>query len=310
MDGPAAGRPRTLFLGSGAFAVPILDALARFADVELVGIVTAPPRPAGRDRALRPTPVADAAATLGLPVLTPARLRDQASLAELAALRPGLIVLADYGRLVPAALLDLPAHGSLNLHPSLLPRHRGASPIPAAILAGDAETGVTLMRMDEGLDTGPIVATRRLELAGDELAPELETRLSAVAADLLEATLPDWLAGRAVATPQPVDGATLTRPLRREDGRLDPDRTAVELARQVRAYQPWPGSHLEDGSTRLGVWRATVVPPSDPRAARGTLVAVGDTVALVTAAGWLRLDEVQPAGRGRMSGAAYRRGRR
>ena len=182
-------------------------------------------------------------------------------------LDPGLIVLADYGRLVPSAVLDLPRHGALNLHPSLLPRHRGASPIPAAILEGDAETGVTLMRMDEGLDTGPIVATRRVALGGDETAPELEGLLAELGAELLVATLPAWVAGRIDATPQAESGATLTRPLRRDDGRLDAASSAARLARQVRAYQPWPGSFLDDGPTRLIVWRASAHGPSDADAA-------------------------------------------
>jgi methionyl-tRNA formyltransferase len=310
VDGPTDGRPRTLFFGSGAFAVPVLDALARTSAVDLVGVVTAPPRPAGRDQSLRLTPVGEAAVTLELPSLSPARLREDAALAALADLRPGLIVLADYGRLVPRSVLDLPAHGALNLHPSLLPRHRGASPIPAAILEGDAETGVTLMLMDEGLDTGPIVASRRLPLQGDEVAPELEERLAAIAADLLVETLTDHLAGRITPTAQPLAGATLTRPLRRGDGRLDAERPASTLERQVRAFQPWPGSFLEDGDARLVVWRSSVTDPSDPLATRGALVPDGDALALVTADGWLRLDEVQPAGRARMSGAAYRRGRR
>jgi methionyl-tRNA formyltransferase len=335
-----AGRAGAVFIGSGPFAVPILDALARSHDVRLVGVVTAPPRPAGRDAALQPTPVAKAAADLGVPILTPTRLRDDATVSGLAALGPELIVLADYGRLVPPAVLDLPRHGALNLHPSLLPRHRGAAPIPAAILAGDAETGVSLMRMDEGLDTGPLIATMRLPLRGDEVAPELEARLAGRAADLLLETLPAWLAGRVEARPQSASGATLTRPLRREDGRLDPARPAAALERQVRAYQPWPGSFLDDRGTRLIVWRASASgPPHGDEAARplggdetaeqpdgdeaaepqdgdtageslGAIVPDGDALALVTSYGRLRLEEVQPAGRARMSGAAYRRGRR
>ena len=168
-------------------------------------------------------------------------------------------MLADYGRLIPPAVLDLPRHGALNLHPSLLPRHRGAVPVPAAILAGDATTGVTLMRMDAGLDTGPILAQRSVDLDGTEVAPALEARLAALAADLLEETLPDWLAGTLQARPQPVEGATLTRPLRRADGWLDPARPAVELERQVRAYQPWPGSFVEADGERLVVWRASPI---------------------------------------------------
>jgi methionyl-tRNA formyltransferase len=315
VDGPLAGRTRTLFFGSGAFAVPILDALAGSPEVDVVAVVTAPPRASGRGVKLRQTPIAEAATGLGLQVVTPTRLRDAATLAGIASLDPGLIVLADYGRLVPGVLLDLPRHGALNVHPSLLPRHRGASPVPAAILAGDAETGVTLMRMDEGLDTGPIVSTRRVPLDGDETAPELEGRLALIGADLLIDTLPGWLAGRVAAVPQPRDGVTLTRPLRREDGRLDPASPAVTLERQVRAYQPWPGSFLEDGSTRIIVWAASAHEPPEAGAGPGpagigSLVSDGDSLALVTADGWLRLDEVQPAGRGRMSGPAYRRGRR
>jgi methionyl-tRNA formyltransferase len=301
-----------VFLGSGPFAVPVLDRLAAHPAVRLAGVVTAPPRPAGRRAIPRPTPVAERAAGLAVPTLTPASLRDESVVAALVALEPGLLVLADYGRIVPQAILDLPSHGALNLHPSLLPRHRGASPIPAAILAGDAETGVTLMRMDAGLDTGPVVVRRRVPLRGDELAPELEALLAHVAADLLSDSLDDWLDGRLTTTPQPEETATLTRPLRREDARLDPARPAAQLERQVRALQPWPGSFVEIEGQRLAVRSARVVTtPDGADADRGgpTLVPVGDGVALVTAEGLLELLEVQPPGRGRMSAAAWRRGR-
>jgi methionyl-tRNA formyltransferase len=255
------------------------------------------------------------AAAHGLATLTPVRLRDPATLDEIRALAPELLVLADYGRLVPLALLELPRHGALNLHPSLLPRHRGAIPIPAAILAGDAETGVSLMRMDEGLDTGPIIAQRVLLLSGDETAPELEGSLSRLAAELLEETLQPWLRDELPARPQDASAATLTRPLRREDGAIDPRRPAPELERQVRAYQPWPGSYLETDAGRIIVWRADVVGGPDGEvkgegsAAPGQLVAVEDGAVLSTGNGWLRLVEVQPAGGRRMSGAALLRGR-
>ena len=172
-------------------------------------------------------------------------------MAETLALEPELAVLADYGQLVPAPILELP-HGALNLHPSLLPRHRGATPIPATILAGDATTGVTLMRMDAGLDTGPIVAQERRRLDGDETAAELEADLAERAAGLLTRSLDPYLAGELIPHPQPDEGATLTRPLRRDDGRMDPTRPAVDLERQVRAYQPWPGSYLVTPAGRLG----------------------------------------------------------
>jgi methionyl-tRNA formyltransferase len=221
------------------------------------------------------------------------------------ALAPDLVVLADYGQLVPAPLLDVP-HGALNLHPSLLPRHRGASPIPATILAGDAETGVTLMRMDAGLDSGPLVAVERASLAGHETTPQLEERLATVAADLLARSLGPWLRGELMARPQPRGGVTTTRPLRRDDGRLDPAVPAADLERQVRAYQPWPGSWLETPVGRIVIWGAEA---TDGDGTPGALVADGDGLALVTANGRLRLLEVQPAGKNRMTGEAFRRGR-
>lgn len=301
---------RTVFFGSGEFAVPILDALAAWSGVRLVGVVTTPPRPAGRDAALRSTPVADRAGAMGLPVLTPDRLRGPGAHAAIAALAPDLAVLADYGRIVPQGLLDLPPHGALNLHPSLLPRHRGATPVPAAIAEGDRETGVSLMRMDAGIDTGPIIAQVRVPLTGDETAPELEARLARVAGELLIASLPGWLDGSLPALPQSAQGSTLTRPLRRDDARLDPARPATELARRVRAFQPWPGAWTEQPGGRLIVHAAHPGPAAAPGAEPGTLVAIGPDVALVTADGTLVLDTVQPAGRRPMAGRDYRRGRR
>lgn len=308
--------PRTLFFGSGSFALPMLERLADPALVALVAVVTAAPRPAGRHRELRATPVGEAAGLRGIPVLAPATLRDEAAVAELRDLAPELIVLADYGRLIPPVVLGLPRLGALNLHPSLLPRHRGAAPIPAAILAADQRTGVTLMLMDEGLDSGPIVAQRPVALDGAETTPELETFLAQVAAELLTVSLPAWLAGELEPRPQGEEGASLTRPLHRADGRLDASRPAHELERQVRAYQPWPGSWIEWHGERLVVWHASVVelPEVGPGAARspdpGAIVAMAGAPVLVTADAGLRLDEVQPAGRRRMEGSAYLRGRR
>ncbi len=251
---------RTLFFGSGSVALPALARLLEADLVELESVVTAPPRPAGRKQVLTPTPVAELAAARRLATRTPASLRDEAVLAELRAVEAELIVLADYGRIIPAAVLALPRHGALNLHPSLLPRHRGAAPVQAAILAGDASTGVTLMRMDEGLDTGPIVAQRELPLAGDrDRARPRGAAGRSWCRPAHRASLPGWLDGTLEARPQPADGATLTRPLRREDGRLDPARPALELERQVRAYQPWPGSFLEIDGERLKVWGAGVL---------------------------------------------------
>jgi methionyl-tRNA formyltransferase len=289
-------------MGSGGFGRESLWRLDEHPDIDLVGVVTAPPRPAGRGGRLTTTPIHDAAHHVEVrPILTPPRLRDPSAVAGVLALRPELLVLADYGQIVPSELLELP-HGALNLHPSLLPRHRGASPIPATILADDRESGVTLIRMDEGLDTGPIVAQTRVALDGDESAPLLEETLEVAAADLLAANIGPWLRGKLVARPQPEVGATLTRPLRREDGRLDPARSASELERQVRAFQPWPGSFVDVPGGRIIVWRAEVAAGGPPP---GTFddegLGAGD-------GGGLRLKEVQPAGGKRMSWAEYVRG--
>jgi methionyl-tRNA formyltransferase len=299
----ATGRVRTVFLGSGGFGVPALDVLAGHPDIDLRAVVTAPTRPTKRGARVGSTPIEIRAQALGVAsVLSPERLRATDAVADVLRLDPELLVLADYGQIVPPSLLEL-RHGALNLHPSLLPRHRGATPIPAAILAGDAETGVSLIRMDAGLDTGPLVAQRRVPLGGDEVAPDLEVELARVAADLLADALVPWLRGDVPATPQPEDGATLTRPLRRADGRLDPARRAEDLERQVRAYQPWPGSFLDTRSGRIVVWRATVGPATGTRP--GTLGPTG----MSTVAGDLVLHEVQPAGGRRMTWEAFLRGR-
>jgi methionyl-tRNA formyltransferase len=307
--GRAADRVRTVFFGSGAFAVPSLDALAGDPRVELVGIVTAPDRPAGRGKTMLPTPVTLRARTMWLPLLQPLRVGEPEVLDEIAALEPDLGVLADYGQIIPLRLLELPRLGILNLHPSLLPRHRGATPINAAIAAGDSRLGVTIIRMDKGLDTGPIVAATEWPATGREMAPQLEAFAAREAATLLGRTLDGWVSGATRAEPQPAEGATMTKRLRRDDARLDPTRPAVELERHVRAYLPWPGSMLETPAGWLVVHKASVVPP-EPGDVPGSLVADGDGLALTTGDGRLVLDEVQLAGRRPLGGPAFLRGQR
>jgi len=299
---------RVIFFGSGAFAVGVLDAVAATPDLALVGVVTAPPRPAGRRAVFAPTPVGARAASLDVSVLVPERLRDPELLAALGALHPDVGVLADYGKLLPRTILDIPPHGILNLHPSLLPRHRGATPIPAAILAGDRDTGVSLFRMDSGMDTGPVVAVERLALVGNEDAPGLERRLAGLAGSLVLRAIGPYLRGEAQPRPQPDDGATVTRPLARADGRLDPRRAAVDLERQLRAYRPWPGTFVEIAGGRLAVLDAAVT-ETIAGDVPGTLVADGQGLALATASGRLALLGVQPAGGRPMDGASFRRGR-
>lgn len=303
----SAPRARVVFLGSGGFAVPILYRLGHHADVEVVGVVSTPAKPAGRKGMLMPVPVAAASRKRDLPLFQPARIRDPDAIATIREIEPDLAVLADYGQIVPQELLDIPRRGFLNVHPSLLPRHRGATPIPSTILEGDTETGVTLIQMDAGLDTGPIVAAERWPLEGNETSSELEARAAGIGADLLGKWIGPWLRGEVATTPQGDDGATLTRPLRRDDGALDVWLSADELERQVRAYQPWPGSFLETVAGRLVVWGAT---PTDPSGETmpGTF-GPGPDLQVAAAGQWLRLDEVQPAGGRRMPGDAWLRGR-
>ncbi|MEO8571669.1 MAG: methionyl-tRNA formyltransferase [Chloroflexota bacterium] len=297
-----SSRVRTVFLGTGGFGKESFRRLDDHPDVQLVGVVTAPPRPAGRKQRLTGSVISSVADELGVKsILMPERLRDPESISAVLALEPDLLVLADYGQIVPEPLLGL-RHGALNLHPSVLPRHRGATPIPATILAGDAETGVTLMRMDAGLDTGPIVAQERMALDGSETAPGLEEVLMMVADGLLDRSLGPWIRGEIVARQQLSEGASVTRPLERGDGRLDPSSRAVELWRQVRAYQPWPGSFVSTPFGRLVVWKASVRPMTGVVPGRFAIDGL-DTVD-----GRLLLHEVQPAGGKRMPWDAFVRG--
>lgn len=299
---------RVLFLGSGSFGVPILDALASDAGVTVVGVVSAPDRPTGRGLGVHPAPVAARATELGLPLLRPARVRDASVAAWIAEAGPDVGVLADFGRIVPPEILALPPAGILNVHPSLLPRHRGAAPIAGAILAGDRETGVSIMRMDAGLDTGPIVAAEGWPLQMDARADAEEDRAAQVGARLVLAVLGPWVRGELDARPQDDAAATMTRPLRRADGLLDPGVPAAILERRVRAFRPWPGTHLEVDGVRIGVVGAHVAPSQDPDVS-GSIVADDGGLALATVDQRLVLDVVRPAGGTTMTGADLRRGR-
>ncbi len=305
--GPLA-RTRVLFFGSGAFAVPILEALLDRRDLELVGVITPPDSRVGRAGAVVGVPVAVAARERSIEPLQVRRVRDDSAIETLRVLDSDLGVLADFGQLIPPAILELPRLGMLNVHPSLLPRHRGATPIPATILAGDTVAGVSIMQMDAGLDTGPVVAARSWTIDGSEDGPGLERRAAAEGASLLGDVIDATREGRARAVPQDPDRVTMTRPLTRESGRLDPRRPANELERQVRALRPWPGTFLEAAGTRIAIHEAEL-DTSDPDDEPGRIVADGDGLALATADGRLRLRTVQPAGGRVMTGAAYRRGR-
>ena len=229
-------------MGTPEFAVPSLLALMDLADVTVVGVVTRLDKPVGRSRTPEPPPVKVAAVARGLTVLQPGSLRKPAAQQALADLAPDIIVVAAFGQILPAAILDLPRYGCLNVHASLLPRYRGAAPIAAAILAGDAATGNTIMRMDVGLDTGDIITQATLPITPDDTTATLTAQLAIQGADLVARTLPAWVAGTIQTTPQDAAQATTTSLIRKEDGRIDWALPASIIARQVRAYTPWPGT--------------------------------------------------------------------
>lgn len=298
---------RFVFMGTPDFAVPTLEALIGAQSAHLVGVVVQPDRPAGRGRRLVSPPVKRVAQAHGLPFLQLQSLDTPEAVARLAAWEPDVVVVAAFGQILKQDVLDLPLHGCLNVHASLLPRWRGAAPIPAAILAGDEVTGVTIMRMDAGLDTGPILAQREEPIQPDDTWATLETRLARLGAELLLSTLPVYLAGDLLPRPQPEQGVTYARQLRKEDGLLDWSRPAIELGRQVRAFQPWPGAFTTLQGQRLKVVRAVPLPGWRGDMPPGTVVALDDrrTIAVATGEGALRLEEVQLAGRRCMDIAAF-----
>ncbi len=299
-------QPRIVFMGSPEFAVPTLRALV--AQYPVVGVVTQPDRPAGRGRKLTPPPVKVVAQELGLPIMQPRRLKAPEAFEQLQAWAPDLIVVAAYGQILRPNVLQLPRYGCINVHASLLPRWRGASPIQHAILAGDQETGITIMIMDEGLDTGPILSQRAIPIAPDDTGATLSAKLAVLGAELLLETLPDYLSGALRPQPQPEDGVTYAPLLKKEDGRLDFTEPAEALARRVRAFDPWPGTFTEWQGAPLKVLRAEAVDAPSPGPGR-RLVWQGFP-AVGTGQGVLVLREVQPAGKRPMSGDAFLRGAR
>lgn len=299
---------RTIFMGTPDFSVPTLAALLH-GGYDVIAVVTQPDRPAGRGRRLELSPVKTFAIQHDLPVLQPPTLKAPEVVAELAELRPDVIVVAAFGQILRPALLELPPYGCINVHASLLPRWRGAAPVQAALLAGDQVTGSTIMRMDAGMDTGPILAQAALAIQPDDMGDTLTARLAQQGAELLAETLPRWLAGQ--ITPQPQDArlATLCRPLRKEQGLIDWARPASEIARAVRAFNPWPAASTVWHGQQLRVLRAKALAgpagqePGWVSQAEGALVvATGD--------GLLRLDELQLAGRAAMSAFDFARGQR
>ncbi len=230
-----------IFMGSPQFAVPTLEALTRSYNV--LAVYTQPDKPAGRGKTLTAVPVAQWAAERGLPIYQPRSFRkDPTAIEQLRALQPDVVVVAAYGLILPQAVLDVPRFGCVNVHGSILPRHRGAAPIAAAILAGDAETGITIMQMDAGMDTGPMLSVGREPIRSDDTTASLSERLSHLGARLLIETLPGYLSGAITPQVQPSEGITHSPKINKADAQIDWDRSAIEIDRMVRAYIPWPGA--------------------------------------------------------------------
>ena len=305
-----AARPRAVFFGSPAFAVPSLRVAA--AETELCAVVSQPDRPAGRGQASSAPAVKLAAQALGVPIFQPEKVRTPETLATLAAFEAEGFIVVAYGRILPQALLDLPRLGPFNVHASLLPKLRGAAPIQWSIINGDRETGVSIMRMDAGMDTGPVYAMRATPIAAAETASELTGRLAALGADLLVEVLAGLEAGTVTAAPQDGAAATLAPRLRRDDGRVDwSEMGAAEVDRRVRALDPWPGVTAPLGGAEVRLLAGEPLARGDGAGPPGTVLRTDREVAEVaTREGVYAVRRVQPPGRRPMDAAAYLRGRR
>ena len=296
---------RIVFMGSPDFALPTLRLLAQ--KHQVVGVVTQPDRASGRGRALKSPPVKILAQDLNIPIIQPEKLRQPEAMQQLQAWTPDLIVVAAFGQILRKDVLELPRYGCINVHASLLPRWRGAAPINAAILAGDEETGVTIMKMDVGLDTGPVLSKRSIRIKPDDTAGSLFEALSKLGADLLIETLPAYMDGKISTQPQPEEGATYAPMLNKEDGRLDFNLSAIELERRIRAMNPWPGAWFEWEGAPFKIHKEHV---GQGKAGAGKRLIEQNQPAVGAGSGILILDEVQPPGKKSMSGKSFLAGAR
>ncbi|MBN1152516.1 MAG: methionyl-tRNA formyltransferase [Dehalococcoidia bacterium] len=301
---------RIVFMGTPYFGVPVLQSLVA-ASCDVVGVYTRPDRPAGRGRQPAPSPVKVAALAAGLSVWEPDSLRGDVAVESLRTLKPDLVVVAAFAYLLPPEVLQIPAYGCLNVHPSLLPRHRGPSPVAAALLNGDAETGVSIMLMDSGLDTGPVLSQERVTIGEDDTTGSLTELLAERGAALLLKTIDAWRAGRLTPVPQEEPDATYSSRISAADGLLDWSLSAAFLSRQVRAYQPWPGSHTIWKGQRLKVLRAAPVLLTTGEA-HGTVIELSRPFRVGVSAGdgVLALSRLQLEGKREISAEEFVRGHR
>jgi methionyl-tRNA formyltransferase len=303
---------RIVFMGTPEFGVPALEQLTK-GEHQVVAVYTQPDRPVGRGRISTPSAVKRAALAHGLPVFQPPGLKASAEVERLAELKPDVIVVAAFGQLLSQQVLDISPFGCLNIHPSLLPRHRGASPIPAAIIGGDEETGVTIMLMDVGLDTGPILAQKAIPIEPEDTAESLSAKLAQLGAELLGQTLPRWLDHRLNPRPQDEENATYSGSIAKGEGEIDWHLSAIELWRRVRAFYPWPGCYTRWRGKQLKLLQA--IPLSggqglEPGRVISLLPERGAVFGVATGNGILGLRRVQLEGRRAMTVEEFLRGQR
>jgi methionyl-tRNA formyltransferase len=306
---------KIVFMGTPDFSVPILQRLIE--EHEVIGVVTQPDRPAGRSRQIQPSPVKQAALAAGILVFQPEKLRRPEAIEELKRWSPEIYVVAAFGQILPQTVLDIPPHGSLNVHASLLPRWRGAAPIQAAIRAGDRETGVTIMKMDAGVDTGPILTRWAVAIEPDETGQSLHDKLALLGAGLLISTLPHYLNGEIIPQIQDDSYATLAPRLEKEAGRIDWTQDAAAIERTVRAFTPWPGTFTFWDGKQLKIHSGRITPPPDPlpihgegekRIEPGLVVERNGKVAIGTGKGLFYPTQVQMEGRSKVTIEEFVRG--
>ncbi len=300
-------RTRVIFMGTPDLARATLDALLCSEAVHVAAVVTQPDRPKGRDLKLQPSPVKQRALATALPVLQPERARNEEFISELCRLNPDLIAVAAYGQILPQAILDIPRFGCLNVHTSLLPKYRGAAPIQWAILNGEAETGVTIMKMNAGMDTGDIIAQQKTPITPQDDAQTVHDRLAKIGADLLVRTIPDYIAGKITPRPQPAQGISLAPKIKKQDGEIDWRQPASAVWNRVRALVPWPGAYsflaTQPQPTPLKIWR---VEPSYASGQPGHILEANKTGILVACGEKsLRVVELQREGGRRLSAAQF-----
>ncbi len=308
---------RIVFIGTGEIGVPTLEALLK-SEHDVIGVVTQPDKPAGREQHIEPPPIkkvvtsgapnaspARTGRALPLPILQPLRIKDQQAIEDIGVLKPDVIVVMAYGQILPRDVLEIPKIACLNLHASLLPRWRGAAPIQAAIAAGDPETGITVMYMDEGLDTGDILLQRRIDIRSDDTGGSLHERLAQIAPDALLHSLRLFVEGSAPRIPQDNSLATYAPKLKREDGRIDWSEPAQIIERKIRAFNPWPGAFTKFDGPNLKIFSASIV---DLSGKPGEILGRGKEFIIAAGGRALSLGEVQLEGKRRMSATEFLRG--